>query len=412
MQRALSYALSPAPGMPLSFLIAAPWFGVLAGLLLACGGPALDSRWAPPALAATHLLTLGFLGMAMAGSMLQLIPVMTGHALPATRCIPAAWGALLAGTLLLASAFLLGSAPLFTAAAAALGAAFLALFGTMAVALAKPAPPASRPLITGMRLAVPGGALAAGLGVCLALVLAGWLDLPLLLLTDLHAAWGLLGWVAMLVIGVGFQVIPMFQATASYPPVLERGAPPLLAALLVCWSASHDLPGAAMSIMLAAFAIFSLRLIAQRKRPADATTLYWRLSWSCLLASTVLVQLPGSATALAAGIVFIAGFAMSAVNGMLYKIVPFLLWYHRQLDAGTDRSSVPSIKAIMPDAKGRRQFWWHASALAALLGAVAFPGLARVAGALFAWACILLGLDLCRAAFSLRRRAAVPGPVS
>jgi len=90
MQRALAYALSPAPGLPLRFLLAAPWFGMLAGLvLLFAGDSVFVSRWSPPTLAATHLLTVGCLTMAMAGTILQLIPVVTGAALPISRAAAA-----------------------------------------------------------------------------------------------------------------------------------------------------------------------------------------------------------------------------------------------------------------------------------------------------------------------------------
>ncbi|UUZ48129.1 hypothetical protein LP420_35235 [Massilia sp. B-10] len=76
MQRKLAYALSPAPQLPLRFMLSAPWFALLAALVLLAGGaPAFASRWSTPLLAATHLLTLGYLSMAMIGSMLQLIPV-------------------------------------------------------------------------------------------------------------------------------------------------------------------------------------------------------------------------------------------------------------------------------------------------------------------------------------------------
>ena len=53
---------APDPQLVLPFLAVAPWFAVAAGLLLAVVGPALlGSRWAPGALAFTHLLTAGFM---------------------------------------------------------------------------------------------------------------------------------------------------------------------------------------------------------------------------------------------------------------------------------------------------------------------------------------------------------------
>ena len=79
MQRKLAFEHTPGLALPLRFLLLAPWFGALAGLLLVWqGGEALATRWAPATLAVTHLLTLGFLGMAMAGSLLQMVPVVAG----------------------------------------------------------------------------------------------------------------------------------------------------------------------------------------------------------------------------------------------------------------------------------------------------------------------------------------------
>ena len=145
MQRTLAYALSPAPGLPLRFLLAAPWFGVLAALLLfAAGAPAFASRWSTPALGATHLITLGYLGMAMAGSMLQLIPVVTGIALPFSRAAAAvAWHGLALGALLLATAIILawwsGQSPLANSWLTAKVAALIAyiLLGSVALKYGK-----------------------------------------------------------------------------------------------------------------------------------------------------------------------------------------------------------------------------------------------------------------------------------
>lgn len=415
MQRSLAYALSPAPGLPLRFLLAAPWFGLLAALLLLCAGDnAFISRWSAPTLGATHLLTLGYLGMSMAGSMLQLIPVVTGAALACSRaCATVAWSGLALGALLLATALGLNATFLFIPAALLLASAFAILAAVIGLALARPASPAALPMVRGMRLAIGGLVVTVMLGVVLAFAFGGALTAPVPMVADLHAAWGLLGWVAMLVVGVAFQVIPMFQSSQVYPPPVARWAPWVLACLLTVWSALWILgdPRAAfaaalLAAALGAFAALSARLLATRKRKeADATTLYWRLSLGSLAASALVYLLPDHQQApLAVGIVFIGGFAMGAVNGMLYKIVPFLLWYHLQHDPRSQKGAVPPIRHILPDALARRQFWWHAAALAALLGAVYWPQwLARPAAALLAVASLLLALDLWRAATACRK---------
>lgn len=418
MQRALAYALSPAPGASLRFLLTAPWFALVAALLLVwAGDQAFSSRWSAATLGATHLLTLGYLSMAMCGSMLQLIPVVTGTPLaPARSSSGAAWSGLALGALLLAAALTLNATALFLPAALLLSAAFALLGLPIARALARPAPLAAMPMVRGMRVALGGLLATVALGVALTFHLGGRAVLPLIMLADLHAAWGLVGWVAMLVVCVAFQVIPMFQSSQTYPALVTRWAVWLLAGLLLAWSAvwigmpeNATVAGAPVAAVLAAFAALSAWLLTRRKRKdADATTLYWRLSMASLAASAVLYLMPaGDAMALVTGITFLGGFAMGAVNGMLYKIVPFLLWYHMQQDPHASKEKILPIRSILPDARARRQFWWHAAALAALLAAVAWPvWLGRPAAVLLAIASLLLALDLSGAARRCRRARA------
>ena len=422
MQRALAYAMSPAPDLPLRFLLTAPWFALLAALvLLWAGEDAFASRWSGATLAATHLLTLGYLSMAMLGSMLQLIPVVAGAPLAPSRIGAwAGWGGLTLGALLLASALWLNLSSLFLPAALLLASAFVVLGVPLVRALAAPASAAAMPMVRGMRIALGGLLVTVALGVALSSHMGGHVLLPLLMLADLHAAWGLVGWVAMLVVCVAFQVIPMFQSSSTYPALVTRWAGWLLAGALLAWSAvwvalpeRATLAGMPAAAILFAFAALSARLLATRKRKeADPTTLYWRLALASLGAATLLYVLPdGERMELLTGVMFFGGFAMGAVNGMLYKIVPFLLWYHMQHDPRAKKGDVPSIRVILPDAAGRRQFWWHALALALLLAAVWWPALlARSGAAVLALASLLLALDLARAALRCRRLRAAFQP--
>jgi hypothetical protein len=77
--------------VPLRFFLAGPLFGLLAAAAIAWGGAdAFGSRWAPSILAATHLVTLGFLTMVMSGALLQVLPVIVGAAVPMPRLTAAA----------------------------------------------------------------------------------------------------------------------------------------------------------------------------------------------------------------------------------------------------------------------------------------------------------------------------------
>jgi hypothetical protein len=90
-------------------------------------------------------------------------------------------------------------------------------------------------------------------------------------------------------------------------------------------------------ILLFALVILHLQSRWRRKRP-DVTLDFWRLGMAgligCVLARFVARLWPasadGDAYTLLLGVLFIGSFAVSVVNGMRYKIVPFLAWFHQK----------------------------------------------------------------------------------
>ena len=84
----LSFASMPPLFIPLRFFLVAPWFGILASLLLLFYGESIiTSRWTVETLAFTHLITLGFMLMSMMGALFQFIPVITGYSIPGSKKI-------------------------------------------------------------------------------------------------------------------------------------------------------------------------------------------------------------------------------------------------------------------------------------------------------------------------------------
>ena len=83
MRPNLSFEQAPPLDVPLRFFASACLFGLLAALLLilapgeAAGG-GFGHRWSPPVLAATHLVTTGFMLHIMLGALFQLTPVAVG----------------------------------------------------------------------------------------------------------------------------------------------------------------------------------------------------------------------------------------------------------------------------------------------------------------------------------------------
>jgi len=388
MQRVLLLEQTPPLSVPLRFFFTAPLFAMAAALLLLWHGEqALQSRWSPITLALTHLLTLGFLGQAMIGALLQILPVAANVRVPALHKTAGAVHLLLGiGAAMLAAAFLVQERWLFRCALALLGPAFAILLGACWFGLRNSA--GGNAMLRAIRLALLALAVTAGIGLVLGSAFAWPLHVPLMMLTDVHATWGLAGWIGLLVIGVAYQVVPMFQVTELYPTAMRHGLTIVLFGLLVAWTCAVALPVPRFALTLpallagagyTAFAMATLHLLYRRKRPrADAAASFLYCAFASLLACIVVWTagsvMPHIAAApaypLLLGILFIGGFAYSIVNGMLYKIVPFLVWLHldeRRINALQPKP--PNVRDIIGERTARGQFVAHMAALALLIAA-------------------------------------------
>ncbi|GAB4346218.1 MAG: hypothetical protein Kow006_04400 [Gammaproteobacteria bacterium] len=397
----LAFDKAPPIDAPFRFFLTAPLFGMAAAVVLGWyGSEALGTRWAPPLLSATHLMTLGVLAMVMFGAVIQMVAVVAGSPAARPRLLGGAVHILLTlGVVSLGIAFLNHQALWMRVSVVLLSLGIATFVALALIALARA--PRAHDTVLGMELAVTALAVTLGMGLTLAAG-HGFDGVPLhrIPLTNIHLVWGIAGWVGLLVVGVAFQVVPMFQITPSYPDWMTRWLVRLLFAGLVLWSSSDlllfwyewhwDWPmrvgGGVLLAGYAAFAIVTLRLQARRRRRLpDVTTNFWRVGMVSLLlggATWALAQFwEGFADhrlyGLLLGVLLIGGFAWSVVNGMLYKIVPFLAWFHlqnRMLNITRPRPvSIPNMKQIVPDAAARRQFRFHVVALLLLLAALFQP---------------------------------------
>lgn len=411
----LSLDQAPPIGVPFRFFLSAPLFGAAAAALLLWHGPGLlDSRWQPAALAATHLITLGFLGLVMMGALMQMLPVVAGA--PVARPVGVAravHGLLLAGILALAGGLLWLQPAWMRGAVFLLGGGLVVFLIAAALSLRRAvANPSSR----AMRFALLALLLASALGLLLASNHGwGWWLQQRELTGNLHLAWGLLGWVGLLVAGVAYQVVPMFQVTPAYPGWLTRSLVPALFTTLVLWSAlTLWLPqvavvaGSVLAALLGLFALITLRLQSRRKRKvADVTLDFWRYAMACLLLALpgwLWVQLSDTSGrfALLPVLLFALGFAVSVVNGMLYKIVPFLVWFHLQ-SRTSNILAVPNMKEIIPLQRMRVQLWLHMAAVAMLALSCLWPPLLYPAAVLLALSMLWLEAALLAAFLRYRR---------
>lgn len=405
----LAFEQAPPFALPLRFFLTAPLFLFAAGLLIVLAPDALASRWTPPALALTHAVTLGFLALVMLGALTQMLPVVAGSPMPAPRWV--AWAShvpITLGTAGLMGGFLSGEALAFSLAAALLGLGFTVFLAAAGTSLARAVAGLT---VNGIRLAVASLAVTLALGVLLALLRSGSaapVDFAATLAA--HAAFGLLGWVLLLVIGVAYQVVPMFQITPPYPPRLSRRLAPAVFGLLLLYAAAPWLHpfmawlaevGLAGGVLL--FAIATLRLQARRRRKlADVTLDYWRFGMGSLIACVGLwlaghvwpAWQQNDLYALLLGIVFLGGFAVSVASGMLYKIVPFLAWFHLQAQLQAKAGTIPTMKEMIAERWMRWQFRLHVASCGLLVAAAGWPPLGAWAGGVLALSAVLLGINL------------------
>ena len=422
--RPVGLRLDQAPpfSVPLRFFLTAPLFGAVAAIVALVEGPEIFlSRWHPTLLAVTHLLTLGVLTAVMFGALMQMLPVLAGVPVRRPVAVAAVVHALLVvGTVTLALSF--GSSLTWLRGigliSLAIGAGIFSVVAAESLVRA-----AANPSVTAMRLAILGFAVVALLGLYTGSPWVGTQASLTLWLTDAHLVWGLVGWVALLIIGVGYQVVPMFQLTRAYPSWLRQGLVPAVFAALILWSGTAVAPtafstgveigsGLLMAAALAVYAVATLRLqVTRRRRLPDATVRFWFLAMVSLLVCAAVwgVRSVGLLTderwPLLIGAWMIIGFAGSTIIGMLYKIVPFLAWLHLQARL---ESAAPHMKEFLPDAPALAHAWLHGATLILLAPAIWAPApwLYPAAGTLlvsFLW----LGANLVRAV-RVYRRLAVP----
>ena len=406
MQGLLSFDQAPPFSAPLRFFLTAPLFALLAGLLLAWDGQSLlASRWTPGMLAATHLLTIGFMLQIMLGALIQVLPVIAGvnmaQPLRFSRWLHIG---LSSGVVLLVAGFYFGSANTLSAGGLLLGASVLGFLFAILPALGRT--PSTSPTIRGLKLAMAGLLGVVVLGVVLAQAMAYTWSLPLLSLTDLHATWGFAAWGGILLVAMAYVVVPMFQLTPGYPARLSWWFPGLLMAgvAMVSLALWFELPmygriaQGSLSVLGMAFCALTMRLQLKRRRArADTTYRYWQIGLGTMIFALLLSLTATFWPALAEfnefpillGILLVVGSFIPLITGMLYKIIPFLAWLHLQNLAGS-KLSAPSMQKILAEKDMSRQMILHFVALLGLIGAIFVPELARLAGLLFALASGLL----------------------
>lgn len=397
----LSLEQAPPFSVPMRFFLTAPVFGMFISVLMFTqGSVVVGSRWYTAVIAGTHLFVLGFAATVMFGAIQQMLPVVAGASVPHPR----RYGGLVhilwtLGVLSLTIGFLTNSKSALSAAVGflVLGSSAFLLLSFVSLFRAQ----SSGPTVHAIFFSLIALAITIGAGVVLVAGYLGWLPLFRLRLTNLHVTWGLLGWIGFLIIGVSYQIVPMFHITPSYPQRLTRWLVPgltlvfLLRSLATWWvgklpALSHLQLGLDLLIAIGfiLFAVTTLYLQAQRKRKIkDVSLWFWRIGMfhlllvACLGISGLFIppwqSLP--IFAMLIGLLYLFGFVFPVMLAMLCKIVGFLVWFQLQgkqtsrMMQGLPPIKLPNMKEAIPDTRLSILFFLYVLSFGLLLGSLWFP---------------------------------------
>ena len=383
----LAFAQAPQPALPMRFLMTAMAWGIVAGVWLAWQGDAvLLSRWTPATLVLVHMLTLGLLGNAMLGSLVQFLPVAAGSPLPCARCVPWLHGAFNAGVVVLLATLAQHVHSLAPLSAVLLGASMLVFAALALIAVVRGT--GERVVRDGIGLALLALLATITLGVVLLAARTGWRAPAPAGLVDLHAVLGTAGWVLGLLAAVGSVTLPMLQGTQAVPATWSRlwQAGMVAVSGIAVVAQAKALPDVAWSLAAWPFAAFAIAVIVLQARSRHRRNVvlrrFWQSGCACLLAAGVTALWRDIPQMLPGALVLGVGLPLLVV-GMALEITGFLTWIalRQRVPRGI---RVPGVGSLFDDAGKRRAFALHAIAAAGLVAAAFEPALARIAGGAFA----------------------------
>ena len=410
------------PLLPLGYLACA----AVAFLLATMGSVWLASDLAghyyhPRLLALTHLVTLGWITVAIMGASYQLVPVVLERPIWSERL--AGWQLAVVAVAMagMVSHFALGSG-LGLASAAGLLAVGIALH-LLNVGLTFRQ--VTRWTFTARLILLGHGGLALTtlFGVTLAFNRV-WRFLPDAFFPILHAhlLLALFGWVAPMVLGVSARVYPMFLLAPEPSRAVSRvqlwtlalgvpavvlgvmGRPRLLA-----------LGGLALALTAGAHVASILAMVRGRKRPQLDWSFRFVVTATAFLLPAAVVgvglavdSLAGPRPALAFAVLLLGGWISLTIVGMMLKIVPFLVW-SRVYGPRAGREPMPTLAQLSSPRAESLAYALLASGLGLLAATVWLGDVVwiRGAGALVALGALAFATALARILGHLRSRSVV-----
>jgi hypothetical protein len=348
----------------LRFFVTGAIFGVLLGLfLIATSIGIFDISNYSRDLIATHFLFLGVEASFMLGALFQMLPVLAGVIIrvPTKKSIVVNV-LLVLGILFQAVSFY--SANYYPISAFILGGGLLYVTYLMINELRVVETHSNTS--KGMMYAILGLGFVVIVGVLMLLMLGGNIDIfyNFSEIREFHYTFGFIGWILVLIIAISFQVVEMFFITPKYPEVVYKYTIPALFALTIIKIFFDFYIDELIGILSIGYAITTLYLLYKRKRPtSDASVWFWRLGMVLLIMFSLSLFL----NELKLSYMLFVGFSLSIIFAMVYKIVPFLVWFHL---SSQGYMKAPMMHEVIKPKVAKVHFYIHVLSMFALLSTV------------------------------------------
>ncbi len=364
----LSLEQAPPVSVPFRFFLTAPIFAIIIGVLIIFNDANLVlNRYSDVSVAIVHIFTLGILSMIIVGAMQQMMPVLAGAVIKKPILFAnIVHTTLTLGTILFALYFIYKIKVLLMIATLFLGVSLLTFFFVAFKLLFKVKYLTST--VIAMRVFVIVGFITILLGLNLAGAhIADNIGERHYSFVAIHILFGMFGFAFILIMGVAFQVIPMFYVAKSFPKFVQNRIPFIMLFLLFIYIGFELLflditvLKALFSFVAITFAYFALDSLNNRKRPIfDVTLLYWKLSLYSLIASVLIWLFFDLEISFLLAILFALGFLFSLLQGMIYKIIPFLCWFHL---TSKGYFLVPTMRELIVEDSIKLQFYIYVTSI-------------------------------------------------
>jgi len=394
---------APPISAPLRFFLTAPLFAIFAGFLIFISDASvLTSRFAPESIAIAHALTIGFLGFVMLGAMTQMLPVLAGVKIYKVSFITTFSHTLLVvGVISMVFGLYFSKETFNSLAVISLSIGFLSILFAMLFALknAENRSPSVKAIIVSLVFAIMAVLMGTHL---LSAYATGSFGEYHSTIANVHSVWAIFGFAGILIIGIAFQVLPMFYVAPRFKQFCKKRVVGLISIGLLMWLVfALFLPQLAylakiwVALFFWAFATTVWLKLNKRRRPiSDVTVWYWRSSAIFMtigLFAWVFNSMIDDKHIVVVSLIIGGGFIFSIMSGMLYKIVPFLVWFHLNAKG---YMSIPTINEMIDKRSAKIQFILFIASLLGFLISYFEPAFLEFSAFLFIASMIVLEYNI------------------